>query len=567
MINTMANSLDFLLTLTDKVSAPLKKITRLVQKLEVEEEQLTATTTNMGSAFAGWGFQLLELANRGLETLIGGTIEATGRFERFGAVLSNTLGAEQARKALEDINTFAATTPFQVDELTDSYLKLANRGLTPTLEQMTLLGDLAASQGKSFEQLTEAVLDATTGEFERLKEFGIKASKEGDRVTIAFKGMQQTIANTPEAIQQALLGFGELEGVAGGMAAISNTLEGQLSNLQDRFTKLQVTLGTAFRKSIGSGIGVINALLNKLESLADWLLVNQGLVSDVFIAFGIAAGVAGLALIALNAKVLLLNANLLITALLDPFRLMVISAALLAAGVVLLWQRFETFRGVLLGLWEVGKFVFSRMMKISELIWEQIIIGVKAVQMAFTAFKAWFSSLVDDIFEIIRPLVDFFARIFKNVSNALAESLGLNEVSEGINRITGDLKDLFGVNEIQTRFSAGFQEGVNQVSEKTANERDERGLFERLVPDLGVNPLSASGGNDGSPANLTGEVSGATNNINQGGRQPRQTNITVNIGSQIGNVEITSAQEDLEELGDRVLEQLSRAINGALATI
>ena len=34
--------------------------------------------------------------------------------------------------------------------------------------------------GKDLSQMIEAVADATTGEFERLKEFGIKAGKEGD---------------------------------------------------------------------------------------------------------------------------------------------------------------------------------------------------------------------------------------------------------------------------------------------------------------------------------------------------------------------------------------------------
>ena len=34
--------------------------------------------------------------------------------------------------------------------------------------------------GKSLNQMIEAVADATTGEFERLKEFGIKARTHGE---------------------------------------------------------------------------------------------------------------------------------------------------------------------------------------------------------------------------------------------------------------------------------------------------------------------------------------------------------------------------------------------------
>jgi len=60
---------------------------------------------------------------------------------------------------------------------------------------MVKLGDLASSTGKSFDQLAEAVLDAQTGEFERLKEFGIKASANGDKVTFSFKEQKTTVEN------------------------------------------------------------------------------------------------------------------------------------------------------------------------------------------------------------------------------------------------------------------------------------------------------------------------------------------------------------------------------------
>ena len=52
-----------------------------------------------------------------------------------------------------------------MEELTESFIKLKNRGFDPTKEELTQIGDLAASQGKSFDQLTEAILDAQTGEF------------------------------------------------------------------------------------------------------------------------------------------------------------------------------------------------------------------------------------------------------------------------------------------------------------------------------------------------------------------------------------------------------------------
>ncbi|NEZ64614.1 hypothetical protein D0962_17775 [Leptolyngbyaceae cyanobacterium CCMR0082] len=171
-------------------------------------------------------------------------IEQFRQFEQFESILTNALGSpEAAEEALAVIEQFAATTPFQLDEVVSSFIKLQNRGISPTTEQLRQLGDVAASQGKSLDQITEAILDAQTGEFERLKEFGIQASTSGDQVTIAFRDANLEVARTPEAISEAIFSLGDLEGVAGGMAAQSVTLTGRLSNLGDEASKASVAFG------------------------------------------------------------------------------------------------------------------------------------------------------------------------------------------------------------------------------------------------------------------------------------------------------------------------------------
>ena len=133
-------------------------------------------------------------------------INTRREFGKLEAVLTNTLGSKSAaQKSLKDIKDFAASTPFSVAELTAAYVKLTNQGFKPTMEEMENLGDLASAMGKSFNQLTEAIIDAQTGEFERLKEFGIKASASGDRVTFSFKEQKTTVENTNKAIQNYLL--------------------------------------------------------------------------------------------------------------------------------------------------------------------------------------------------------------------------------------------------------------------------------------------------------------------------------------------------------------------------
>lgn len=196
-----------------------------------------------------------------------GIFEATAEYQKFEAVLTNTLGSqERAVKAMKDITDFAAKTPFQVNELTDSYVKLVNRGFQPTMAEMTKLGDLASSLGKPFDQLTEAVLDAQTGEFERLKEFGIKATKAGDQISFTFKGQTKTVTNSEKAIRDYVLALGDVQGVSGSMAGISKTLGGQLSNLQDKFGQLQVKVGKELAPAFSLGLDGLSGFIDAISS-------------------------------------------------------------------------------------------------------------------------------------------------------------------------------------------------------------------------------------------------------------------------------------------------------------
>jgi len=90
-------------------------------------------------------------------------IKVTGEFQRFSAVLTNTLGSSSAaQQSIKMIQEFASKTPFSVSQLTESFVKLANQGFKPTADEMTKLGDLASSTGKGFDQLTEAIIESAT---------------------------------------------------------------------------------------------------------------------------------------------------------------------------------------------------------------------------------------------------------------------------------------------------------------------------------------------------------------------------------------------------------------------
>lgn len=169
-------------------------------------------------------------------------LEVTAQFQKFEAVLTTSLGSKSAaQRAMGMIQDFAASTPYAINELTDSFVKLAGRGIRATTANLTKMGDVAAASGKGLDQLTEAILDINNQE--RWKEFGIKVKTEGDKVIGSFRGMTVEVEKTEAGALKMIEAFGGMEGVAGSMEAISQTLTGQMSNLGDSIDKLFLTIG------------------------------------------------------------------------------------------------------------------------------------------------------------------------------------------------------------------------------------------------------------------------------------------------------------------------------------
>jgi len=241
----------------------LKEMQATMRGVNAESTNLKTSWKDIAKGVVAGGF--IQAGIGMLKDFGGQIIKTYTEFEKYSTVLSNSLGSQEAaRRAMATLQEFAAKTPFSLSELTESYVKFVNRGIIPSMEQMTKMGDLASSQGKSFNQLTEAVLDAGTGEFERLKEFGIRASKNGDMVALSFKGITKEVKFTDEAIQGAVLSFGEMEGVADGMAKQSETLGGKISNLGDAWDQLLVTFGSR------TG-GILYTAITAISSYLSWL--------------------------------------------------------------------------------------------------------------------------------------------------------------------------------------------------------------------------------------------------------------------------------------------------------
>jgi len=237
------------------------------------ESRLGAVAKRAGSialAF-GAGFGGAQLARQ--------LVDITRQTDILNAQLRTATGSVGAAAvAFDQLERFAAQTPFALEQSIEAFVKLTNLGLTPSERAMRSYGDTASAMGKDLDQMIEAVADAATAEFERLKEFGIRAKNEGDTIAFTFRGITTRVANEAAAIEEFLIGLGETE-FAGAMAERTDTLDGAISNLGDSWDGL-------FRQISGQGLGEliegqVRAAISALDGLTSRLAAGSRNVLDV----------------------------------------------------------------------------------------------------------------------------------------------------------------------------------------------------------------------------------------------------------------------------------------------
>ena len=250
------SDIKLIVSATDKATPVLKRINKQVDRFESKSARGTRAASAMGGAMKAAGAALVAI---GFAKVVSGIVTTSAKFESLRASLKTVTGSlDGAIVAMSQIEKFTATTPFQLDEVANSFIILKRMGIDTTAESLKAFGNIAAANGKSFEQLSEAVADAMTGEFERLKEFGIKVKQENGKFIASMGSTQLSVSNSAEELVNSLKSLGEEGGAyASGLADQAATMGGKFSNLQDNLA--------SFAKGIGEG-GLNTALKEVLDT-------------------------------------------------------------------------------------------------------------------------------------------------------------------------------------------------------------------------------------------------------------------------------------------------------------
>lgn len=250
------------------------------------EKMAFAAGSLIGSTIRGGVMAGGAIAGAGLSAALYKVVTAGLMFEKFNAQLRGIEGsAEGGKRAMEWIKSFAAKTPYELDQVVEAFAKLKGQGIDPTDGSLKMLGDTAGGTGKTLEQAVEMYTDAVGLDYERLKEFGLRASVAGDKVTLRWqrngKAMSKTVRNFATDVSVALKEiFGSK--FAGGMALLAQTTAGKWSNLMDTLTITSNRVWEGgFGDAINQQIDRLNTWVASMEkdgSLKKWATeTGQGL--------------------------------------------------------------------------------------------------------------------------------------------------------------------------------------------------------------------------------------------------------------------------------------------------
>lgn len=283
-----------ILSLIDRVSKPVKKIESRFGRL-ANSPELKRLHQNFNQIGQGVSSTTSEAARLGTKlTLAAGAasfafkrlfLDTASEFERFQTVLETVEGSTSgAQAAMDWVSDFATTTPYELAQVTDAFVKLRSYGLDPINGLLRTLGDTSAAMDKPLMQAVEAMADAVNGEYERLKEFGIKAFTEGSRTAFVYtdkSGEQVTkvVDNRNRQMIQSTLQAIWSERYGGAMDKLSKTWTGMMSNLSDQWTRFANMVMDA---------GVFDWLKDQLRTLLDRVnkLAESGKLREIAEAFG-----------------------------------------------------------------------------------------------------------------------------------------------------------------------------------------------------------------------------------------------------------------------------------------
>ncbi|WP_257296251.1 tape measure protein [Endozoicomonas sp. YOMI1] len=267
----------------------LKKTARDAKAASISIGQLSRRFLGLAAAAGG-----LYTLKRSIE----GVLQTGDQFERLGVQMEAITGSSaEAEKAMQWIKDFTRNTPFQLEEVSEAFVRLKAFGLDPTDGSMQAIIDQASKLGGGMERLNGITLGLGKAwakqklqgeEILMLLERGVPVWDLLEKVTGKNVQEIQKLSSAGKLGREAIRGLIQEIGKSSEGAAAKNMslLSGYVSNLKDSWQQFQDEVAKSgaldYARESLAGIAAEIERMNQNGQLSE--LAKK--VSDAFIAMG-----------------------------------------------------------------------------------------------------------------------------------------------------------------------------------------------------------------------------------------------------------------------------------------
>lgn len=261
-------------------SRDVKKAEKDLDSLANTSRTVETNVNRMASAFSN----TLKgaVAGIGFGVVAKDILDTNRQMEMLRTSLTSVTGSiESGKDAFKFIQDFATSTPFEIKDITQSFITLKNYGLEPNVKVMQAITDQASKLGASTETLQRITINLGQAwslnklqgeEIRSLIEAGIPVwemlAQVTGKSTAELQKMSEKGEITRDIIGKLIQKMGEMS--SGSSARAMETLSGQISNLSDAWHQFEDTLlndkGEGYIKSFVASvtreIGVLTQYLS-----------------------------------------------------------------------------------------------------------------------------------------------------------------------------------------------------------------------------------------------------------------------------------------------------------------
>lgn len=264
-----------------------------------EMSSLAIAVNKAGEGYSVFKNVLANLATSAIQTMVSSTQQLIGSVIQVGAQTEKTavafetfLGsAEKAKKVMMEVRDFAASTPFELPEVTEAAkqllaAKIPADQLIPTIK---MLGEIAAgadkplsqllfiytqvkNQGRALGQDINQLFNAGLSMADLAQALG-KSEKELGAAKGSAQGLQLSFEEVDKVLKSVTSEGGRFYGL---MDKLGTTTAVKLSNLNDAFTKIYNSIYAGISPAIAAVLDIIVQTLDPLgNNQAIWEDINK----------------------------------------------------------------------------------------------------------------------------------------------------------------------------------------------------------------------------------------------------------------------------------------------------